>query len=174
MRYFLFCIFLFSSFTYALERSLSRRQIVATTHSRYTFEPNLSEAEKNLLQIQLDDINTSLIKDLKDCAHPSRIQHNLDAWNDLKTTQINMSTDQINAIIKTAATVEELAQASALSQATALGQAKDSGLRSSTKVIFINTGNDFSLLTQNYINAQLNYDKICNHLGIKKITFMTE
>lgn len=163
MRYIFIYILIICSSVYGLEKSLSKRLLIANEHTRYTQEPALSLGEKNTRQIQLDDIGSALIKALKECLQPEKIQIHLNNWNNLKTYEVNITTSQIDEIIITARTMEEIAR-----QAIYIST-ENSGLRSSLKVQFTRDGtSDSSPTVQKYINAQLNYDKICNHLGIKK------
>jgi len=113
----------------------------------------------------LDDIGSTLIKDLLAHAKPTQIQANLDNWHNLKTFDVNIATSQIDEIIITARTAETLACRSALTYAD------HSGLRASGKYQFTSmSSSENSPIVQNYINAQLNYEKICNFLGIVKST----
>lgn len=162
MRY-LLPIFLFFPYIHCLERSLSKRHFTTNTHVRYIQETPLSPAEKNTHQIQLDDIGSALIKALKECAHSDQIQIHLNNWDNLKTYGVTITTGQIDEILVTARTIEEIMRDSVRNQSKAMG------LRSSQKVQFMRDAtSDSSFTMQQYINAQLNYDKICNHLGIKK------
>lgn len=162
MRYF-FLVLLFCPDAFCLQRSSSKRLFIPSTPSRYTQEPALSDADKNSRKIQLDDIYTTLLKELVAYVQPEQIQHHLDIWDALKTPELNMQTNQIERIIVTARSMPELAL-----HVTHV-QSQNSELQSSKKVQFTRDGtNDSSPTVQKYINAQLNYDKICNHLGIKK------
>ncbi|CAN5180444.1 hypothetical protein BH09DEP1_BH09DEP1_1890 [soil metagenome] len=163
MRYFFFFLLLFSAHIFSLQKDSSRRQLIASSHSRYTQELILSDVEKNSREIQLDDLCSSLINDLKAYAKPEQIQTYLDKWDNLKTSNLNISTEQINKVVTTARTMQELAGLSARTYT------ENAGLRSSNKTQFVRDSvSDSYSPVQNYINAQLNYDKISDYLGIKK------
>lgn len=125
---------------------------------------NLKAMNENEPKRSFLSLASSLNADLLEYAEPSHIDHYLEHWASLKTATVNMEPNDIARVMVTARTAQEMAQAAALKQA------KECGLRSNTRVQFSTNAPDAQLytLTLKYINAQLNYDKICNYLGIKK------
>lgn len=92
-------------------------------------------------------LETLLTGELLAFVEPERVENYLTALTDFKRSHA-IPTDMLQRILITARTAQELAQV------TAHAQVKGSG----SKV---------RAATDNYINAQLNYQAICNYLSIK-------
>lgn len=159
MRYFFFYLLLCAHYVCGQQNDVPKQRIRVTAHSRYSKTltmPQLSEIEINTIQSQFQEIAKAISIDLLKYAQPTQIQVHLDNWDNLKTAQYNMPIDDIKRILITAQKALELAKEVALKQ--------DSNLQSSSKVQFTNATSDNALMR--YIDAQLNYNKICDHLGI--------
>lgn len=105
---------------------------------------------------------TKINADLLAYALPKEIEKHLSTWGWLKDTSSNMPIGEIDRIRVTSKTALELAQIAALANS------REDALKPSTKVQFADTQMPTrNTLKDNYINAQLNHEKICNFLGIK-------
>lgn len=160
MKYFFFYLLLCAHYLCGQQNEVPKRRIGFNTHPRYSktlTEPQLSEIEINKIQSQFRQIAKAINTDILKYAQPAHIQAHLDKWDNLKTDNYTMPTDDINRILVTAQKALELAREVAYNQ--------DTNLQSSTRVQFANVANDTSAIMR-YIDAQLNYNKICDHLGI--------
>lgn len=136
-------------------KSLKRSHLYLATLTA----PLLSEQEINGIKCQFNEIFQALNNDILAYTKPDKIQTHLDKWAELKTDTFNMQVSDIKCIVITAKTAQELARKSAVAQA------KDTASRSSAQVQCADAA-DGCLVVQNYITAQLNYQKICDFLGI--------
>lgn len=160
MKYFFFYLLLCAHYVCGQQNEVPKRRLGVTAHPRYSktlTEPQLSETEINKIQSQFQEISKAINTDLLKYALPTQIQVHLDNWDNLKTDQYTMPVDDIKRILVTAQKALELAREVAYKQ--------DSNLQSSTKVHFATPASDASALMR-YIDAQLNYNKICDYLGI--------
>lgn len=123
--------------------------------------PIPSETEKKELQTQLNQIAAQITEGLMHGANPENIKSLLQQWDLLKQNDCNVSTNDIQKILITARSIQELARVAAHAQA------QEAGLRSSGKVHFGQNGSESNVIIKKYITAQLNYETICTYLGIK-------
>lgn len=174
MKYFLLYLILCVLNVTAQEGRAKAWRLGAHADIRKTLkEAQLSEKAKKEIEDQFIAIAQALNKDLLAYSKPEQIQELLEQWQNLKTEQLNMPIDDIRRIVVTARTAQKLAKVTAVTQAQVAAHMppRDSALQSSTKVKFANGKADTeenNLIQLNYINAQLSYEKICNHLGIPK------
>lgn len=162
VKYIFFYLFVNSLYLCGQQTAGPKHCLTRTrSYAKTLTEPQLSESEKNIRQLQLTDIATKLISDLLAYSQPEQIQIHLDQWENLKTHEFTMQTSIIDRIEITARTAQELAQTAARAYA------QTGGLRSHGKLLLTNNTQALPVVLD-YINAQLNYTKICNYLGITK------
>jgi hypothetical protein len=160
VKYFFFYLLLGAHYLCAQQTQTPKCRLGVNNHVRFSktlTEPQLSEIEITKIQSQFRQIANEINADLLKYAKPASIQSHLDSWDNLKTDAYTMPTDDVKRILVTAQKALELAREVACKQST--------NLQSSTRVQFAHVTSDTSAILH-YIDAQLNYNKICDYLGI--------
>lgn len=159
MKYFFFYLLLGAHYLCAQQTQTPKCRLGVNNHVRFSktlTEPQLSEIEINKIQSRFSQIAKAINTDLLKYANAAAIQAHLDTWDNLKTDTYTMPTHEINRIVVTAQKALELAREVAYKQ--------DAHLQSSTRVQFAHVTSDTSAILR-YIDAQLNYNTICDYLG---------